>query len=251
MPGTCVVFVCNKTYFEQFVRTCTALLTNGRYKGDICLAIGDDLVGDTLLESPIIKQNNIEVKHFKNIVFTDEFMESIRKVNTDGRNITKQFQWHKLYLFDMYFKKWDYIFYIDCGMKILADISPMLRLCEENVLLAHSDAYPTYEWRLHTQFDKTLPQFKNLNALYNLNIDYFQSTILLYHTQIIEADTFNNLYNLALEYPISRTNEQAIMALYFTNIKPLFKQIKICDENTYYYDFMRRNGSSKYIMYKY
>ena len=104
---------------------------------------------------------------------------------------------------------------------------------------------------LHNQFCKSnMEYFINLKNEFNLNIDYFQTTILLYDTNIIEDDTYNKLLNLTFKYPISNTNEQGIIALYFTNIKPLFKQIKTHNENTYFYDYMSRNPKNKYIMLK-
>jgi hypothetical protein len=74
--------------------------------------------------------------------------------------------------------------------------------------------------------------------------------MLFYDTNIIQEDTFNNLIELMIKYPISRTNEQGIIALYFTIIKPCFKQLKINNENTYFYDFMSRNRNNQYIMLK-
>jgi hypothetical protein len=121
----------------------------------------------------------------------------------------------------------------------------------ENTLLAHSDAYPTYEWKLHAQFCKSNSEyFTKLNDTYKLNIDYFQTTIMLYDTKIIKNDTYDNLLKLLLKYPISITNDQGIIALYFTNIEPLFKQIKTNDENKYFYDYLSRNPNNKYIMLK-
>jgi hypothetical protein len=73
---------------------------------------------------------------------------------------------------------------------------------------------------------------------------------MLYDTSIIEDTTFQDLYNLSLEYPISRTNEQGITALYFTNIKPLWKQLKIKNNETYLYDARKRDESYKYIINK-
>lgn len=243
-----MVFVCNKLYFNKFIQTCNQLITHGRYKGDICLVIGDDLRDDVALNR--IKNSKIIVKHFPDINFTDAFLKINNQISTDGRNITKKFQWHKLHLFNTFFKKWEYIFYLDCGMTIFSDISPMLNEATENTLLAHSDAYPSYQWKLHTQFDKNNQIFQTLRKTYNLNIDYFQTGIMLYHTTIIEENTFNDLYELSLSYPISKTNEQGITALYFTNIKPLFKQIRTHNENTYFYDALRRNNTNKYIMLK-
>jgi hypothetical protein len=247
----CVVFVCNKSYFHKFIYTCNQLIKNGNYNGNICLVIGDDLNNDKLLECDFIKTYNIIVKYFPDIQFSNEFKNINNTIKCDGRNLTKKFQWHKLYLFDTYFKQWNYIFYLDCGMTIYQDISPMINEITENTLLAHSDAYPTYEWKLYCQFDVTNKEyFTKLNEKYNLNIDYFQTGIMLYDTQIIQKDTFDNLINLSFEYPISRTNEQGIISLYFTNIYPLFKQIKIKNENTYFYDALSRNKNNKYIMLK-
>jgi len=156
-----------------------------------------------------------------------------------------------MHLFNKFFRNWEYIFYIDCGMTIFSDILPMISEIKENTLLAHSDAYPFYEWKLKCQFDQNNDKFIILNSKYNLNIDYFQTGIMLYHTNIIEDNTFDNLYNLALEFPISRTNEQGIITLYFTNIKPFFEQIKIKNNDTYFYDYWSRNKENKYIMFKY
>jgi hypothetical protein len=251
MINVCVVFLSDKAYFNKFVNTCNQLITTGKYKGDICLVIGDDLHNDKMLDCDIIKNNKITIKHFPNITFTKEFLEINNTIKTDGRNIVKKFQWHKLHLFNTFFKNWEYIFYLDCGITIYSDISPIINEAQEHTLLAHSDAYPTYERKLHTtQFDKTHPMFTALNNRYNLNIDYFQTTMMLYDTKIIKEYTFDDLYDLALEYPISQTNEQGIMALYFTNIEPLFKQIKIQNENMYFYDYFKRDSRKEYIMVK-
>ncbi len=247
----CIVFLCDKAYFNKFMYTCNLLITNGKYNGQICLIVGDDLNNDVLLDCDFIKNNNIIIKYFPNILFPNDFLIVNNSIKTDGRNLTKKFQWHKLHLFNTFFKQWNYVFYLDCGITIFSDISPIINEVTENTLLAHSDAYPTYEWKLHNQFDETNTEyFTKLNNTYNLNVNYFQTTMMLYDTRIIENDTYDNLLKLSIEYPISITNEQGIMALYFTQIKPLFKQIKINNEHTYFYDYLSRNINYKYIMLK-
>jgi len=251
MTRLCAVFLCDKAYFSKFIYTCSQLITNGNYKGDICLVVGDDLHNDNMLDCDLIKNNNIIVKHFPNIQFTYEFLEIQYKMTRPYYWFIKMFQFHKLHLFNTFFKNWDYIFYLDCGITIFSDVSPMINEARENTLLAHSDAYPKYEWKLHDQFDKTsIDYFTKLDATYNLNVDYFQTTIMLYDTKIIEENTYNELLNLLLEYPISITNDQGLIALYFTNIKPFFKQIKTNNETTYFYDYLRRTDYNKYIMLK-
>ena len=251
MNDICVVFLCDKLYFNKFIYTCTQLTTIGNYKGDIVLIIGDDLNNNKILDCDIIKNNNIIIKYFPNIYFSNEFLKKQYNMYRPSHWYKKLFQYHKLHLFDIYFKKWNYVFYLDCSITIFSDISPLINERQNNSLLAHSDAYPTYEWKLHNQFDKTNNAvFTKLNTIYNLNIDYFQTTIMLYDTNIIEIDTYNNLIKLMLKYPISISNDQGIISLYFTNLKPLFKQIKIKNDNIYFYDYLSRNKNNKYIMLK-
>jgi hypothetical protein len=246
-----VVFICDKAYFDKFINTCNQLVLRGKYNGDICLIIGDDLLNDKILDCDTIINNNVIVKYFPNIQFEKNFLDIQQKLNRDQHWYQKKFQLNKLHLFNTFFKQWDYIFYLDCGITIFSDITPILNEITENTLLAHSDAYPKYEWKLYNQFDKTnIEYFTKLNNTYNLDIDYFQTTIMLYDTKIIQNDTYDNLLNLLIEYPISITNDQGIIALYFTNIKPLFKQIKTNNEQIFYYDYLSRNLNNKYIMLK-
>lgn len=249
--NTCVVFLCDKAYFSKFTYTCNQLLTNGKYTGPICLVVGDDLYNDPLLECSFIQNNKIIVKYFPNIRFSESFLDMQKKLVRGSHWLAKQFQYHKLHLFDVFFRQWNYILYLDCGITIFRDIQPILDEVTENTLLAHSDSYPIYDWKLRIQFDSTnLDYFPKLDSQYNLNIDYFQTTIMLYHTKIIEDDTYDNILRLLNDYPISITNDQGIIALYFTIIKPSFKQIKIHDENTYFYDYLSRNHKNTYIMLK-
>lgn len=247
----CVVFLCNKPYFNKFMYTCEQLITHGKYKGNICLVVGDDLNNSPLLNCEFIQQNNILVTYFPNIPFSQQFTTIQKVMKRPPHWFMKQFQFHKLHLFNTFFKQWDYIFYLDCGITILSDISPMIRECKENTLLAQSDAFPTYQWKLHAQFDKNnIDYFTKLSQTYDLNIDYFQTTIMLYDTSIIKKDTYDDLLKLLIEYPISITNDQGIIALYFTNIRPLFEQIKTHNEQVYFYDYSSRNKQNKYIMLK-
>jgi lipopolysaccharide biosynthesis glycosyltransferase len=152
------------------------------------------------------------------------------------------FQYHKFHLFTPFFKQWRYVFYIDCGAKIYNNIAPILQTATPDTLLAHSDAYPTYQWKLSCQF------LEKIDLDLDLDTDYFQSTIMLFDTNIIEDNTFQQLYKLTEKYPVSTTNDQGILNLYF---KKKWKQIPIGDETTYYYDFNIRNSDKPYIMTKY
>jgi hypothetical protein len=247
----CAVFLCNQVYFSKFINSCTQLITNGKYKGPICLVIGDDLHNSTMLDCEFIKSNNIIIKHFPNIEFSSEFIQIQQALQRAPHWIHKLFQFHKFYLFHTFFKQWKTIFYLDCGITIYADVSPIINERKENALVAHSDGYPTYQWKLSCQFDHTNKEYyPKFNKKFNLNNDYFQTTMMLYDTSIIKDDTYTNLLNLLFEFPISCTNDQGIIALYFTQIEPLFEQIKVKNDDTYFYDYLPRGNSFKYIMLK-
>ena len=101
----CVVFLCDKAYFNKFINTCDQLITNGKYNGNICLVVGDDLHNDPLLNCDIIKSNNIMIKYFPNIQFSNEFIDVQEKMSRPSHWFQKKFQFHKFHLFNTFFKK--------------------------------------------------------------------------------------------------------------------------------------------------
>mgnify|MGYP001023201158 CR=1 FL=1 len=61
-----------------------------------------------LLHSLLIETNsNIESE---DTIYNQVENETNNNINSDGRNKSKSFKWHKMYLFDVYLKKWNYIF---------------------------------------------------------------------------------------------------------------------------------------------
>ena len=245
MDSFCVAFVCNFRYLDKFFDTCKTLIDVGEYYGPIVLIVGNDINVDTLNKHPFLKTHKqILVKYCPDILFGKEVSAKIDKTNTQcGKFGYKLFQYHKYHLFTPFFKQWRYVFYIDCGAKIYNNIEPILQTATADTLLAHSDAYPTYQWKLSCQF---LEKIK-----IDLETDYFQSTIMLFDTSIIEDDTFQQLYELTEKYPVSTTNDQGILNLYFNCIKKKWKQIPTENNSTYFYDFNVRNDDKPYIMTKY
>jgi hypothetical protein len=247
MDSYCVAFVCNFRYLDKFFDTCKTLIDVGEYEGDIVLIVGNDINLDALKTHPFIKSHKqILIKWCPDVVFHREVSAKIDKTNTQcGKFGYKLFQYHKYHLFTPFFKRWRYVLYIDCGAKIYNNIAPILKTATPDTLLAHSDAYPTYQWKLSYQFINTD------GMDWNLETDYFQSTIMLFDTNIIEDDTFQQLYELTEKYPVSKTNDQGILNLYYICIKRKWKQIPMGDETTYYYDFNLRHDNKPYIMTKY
>lgn len=248
MSDNCIILMCNQPYLNKARNTIKQLREIGKYQDDIVLLVGDDL--KELIVDDVI------VKYFPNID-RSSIIEILKykPISSDGREFIKPFQWHKVHIFDTYFKKWKKCLYIDAGMHIFNPIDKIMNLDCTNKLLAHSDAYPTFEWKLKVQFNESqFPElYKELCSTYDLEIDYFQSGILLYDTNIIEHNTKDELLSLSNKYINSRTNEQGIMNIYFNCIKKIWEPVKINDNDTYYYDYWERDNLQyfNYIMLKY
>lgn len=248
MKNQCIITFCDKNYLSKTEQTIKELRTNGKYFETIVLMVGDDL------KHYKINDNNIIVKYFPTID-RSQALKQLNGISTsDGRDLNKPFQWHKIYTFHDYFRQWNACMLIDGGMKIYNPIQKMLNLNYNDAFLAHCDGYPTYEWKLSCQFESN--RFKNLYEdlllNYDLNIDYFQTGMYLFDTSLIEDDTISKLIDLGNYYINTRTNEQAIMNLLFNCEKKVWKQIQIKDNEMHYYDCMERNGlnSKNYIMLK-
>ena len=250
MSTQCAVFLCNNAYFIGFLKSCGQLIVNGNYNGPICLVIGDDLNIPAIYNHPFILEHNILVKYFPDLPFSEEHMRQMKALEREDLWFPKYFQYHKLYLFDKFFKQWDTILYLDCGMSILADVAPLFAERKANRFLAHSDAFPTFEWKLNSQFSKDQPFYTKLESKYNLSGDYPQTTIMLYDTAIITDTTFEELWNLFLEFPNSRSNDQGLIALYMTAIRNLWTPLPIQNATHYLYDFSRRGNDKPYIAVK-
>jgi hypothetical protein len=249
----CVTFVSNRAYINRFFYTCSQVLSIGKYTGDICLVIGDDLDSTDIRSHPFITKNSIKVKYFPDILTDEGFLKQQATLKRPEHWCEKRFQFHKFYLFDTYFKQWDYIFYIDAGMCIYDDINPIIAFKKRDILLANRDGIDGETWDMdnnrivNSLIGDGVGQAMTLSTQF---VNYFQTTMMLYDTSIICDTTFSDIISLLLKYPISKTNDQGIVALYFTQIKPCWQQLprKIGDIVTY--DLVRCT-TDKYIMVKY
>ena len=153
MSKNVVVLVCNKLYFEKLKVTLNQLRTIGKWVGDIVLIHGDDIL---ISDTTSLKEGRLITDSFLLPEFdTSQIVNNRRLYNitgSDGRIFTKCFQYHKIYVFSSFMKKWEKILYIDTGMIIVDDINIFFTLDTSNSILAHSDAYPSYNWKLYTQF---------------------------------------------------------------------------------------------------
>ena len=177
----------------------------------------------------------------KKIKFTKNADITLKNLNTNNqpnRHINKPFQWQKLYVFDYELKKWDFIFYIDINMHIHYPINKVLSIYPEGKFTARTDGYPEYKHKLQSQFDEKHPKNFDLSKKYDLETKfYFQTGVMYFDTNLISKNTVNEIIGLVEEYPITKTNEQGILNLYFMYEKGIFEELllEIDDFLVYYY----------------
>ena len=252
MKKHCTVLLTNDAYFNKMLHTLQGIL-NFEYNTDIVVVIGDDLKDSDKLNHPTIIQNNVIIKYFSDIKFSEEFDSKFHTLKRTSNWVQRKFQYHKFNIFNTFFKQWKFIFYIDSGATVLNSIDIMFNAKRSGKFCAHSDAYPNNPWFLKRQFDDSVSFFSEMYDLYNLEIDYPQTTVMLFDTELINEHTFNELYSLAERWPISLTNDQGIIALYFASIKNTWEQIQLGDEKYWYYDFSIRDNKldKPHIVVKY
>ena len=213
-------------YLNSFIKN---LRTEGNYDGP--LVVITNLFASRFLFKIMFKNNdkNITFLKFKKTKFNkiaESKLENLKTGSQPNRHITKRFQWEKLNLFDPKLKNWDYIFYLDINMVIHFDINPIFSKLPDKKLFAKADRYPNYDKTLASQFDQTKPDFETLGKEFDLSSEkYFQTGVLYFDTNLIEKNTKYDLVKLTNRFPITLTNEQAIMNLYFANILNCYEEL--------------------------
>ncbi len=242
MNNNCITVLADKNYIHFFEKLHNDIREVGKYTGDIVL-LTDRRTNCSKIRK--INDKKIIIARFDKIKFSREANKELNKIPS-GRNKSKPFQWHKINLFDNYFKQWNYIFYLDINMKIRGDINEILKLGKKGILYAPFDAYPNLDWKLGSQFNTKSKTYELLKQKYNLdNPKYFQTGILFFDSNLIEKNTKDNLIKLVEKFPISKTNEQGIMNLYFIYEKNVFSRfpVEISNDITYSYWRIRDRNS--------
>lgn len=246
----CVVTYTDVKYLEKAKRTIKDIREQGKYYHDLVVMIDNSFEFD----QKYIHEMNIIVKSYPDIYVT-QLLDKIRQhpfQNWDGREYNKTKQWNKLFIFDEYFKQWDYILFVDAGLRFFDRLDYFFPQLEPGKLIAMDDGYPEYTKKFNTQIElSNIPVVDKLKQIFDINSSYFLNCLFMFDTSLISNDTLSQLINLMNEYPICKTNEMAIMNIYFTNYwKPLMLPLS---DGRQLFDWSERYGNSwtNYIALKY
>jgi hypothetical protein len=209
-----VVTYTDSSYFPRAMRTIEEIRTKGKYYGDLVVMTD----GNFEIAKRYIQQMNIIIKEYPDIDVSN-LLEKIKQhpfVNSDKREYTKTKQWNKLYVFDTFFKQWDYVLFVDAGLRIFDNIENFYPEFRINSLVAMDDGHPDFTKKFNCQIELTNTEFvENLKKIYDIDSSYFLNCLFLFDTNIIKDSTLSELIDLMNTYPICRTNEMGIMNIYF------------------------------------
>ena len=246
--NTAICLVANFKYlYKHFPRIYQQLRTKGNYSGEIVVIT--NMICPSIFIKFLRRKNNVTILRFRKIIFNKEAEEALSSLSAvPNRHLTKNFQWQKLYLFHNKIKKWKYIFYMDINMNIHHDINPILSIKPNKKLFARADGFPDYKWKLKTQFDKNHSKYNDLYKKYNLEItNYFQTGVIFFDTSIVKNNTLSEIKLLVQKFPISITNEQGILNLYFIFEKNQYEQLIDCLNGQLSYFYWKKSDQEVII----
>lgn len=234
---------------ERAQSTCKMVRQQGGWNGDlIFLGIGKGLGKEGWMEK---WQIQLVSRPMLDVSFLLEIRSKFPFESTwDGRETKKLIQFSKFWVFDKFFRQWDVILYLDAGMHVYRPIFPLFQLFQPGKLVALDDRFPFDDENktFLRQFDSCIPDaFKEIEYWIRKTENYFLNCMWICCSSLIREETISDLLRLTRRFPISKTNEMAIMNLYFQKA-----WIPLPTEKNFF-DWTQR-GSKKpedYILLKY
>lgn len=250
-----VVICCNEKDHERAERTLEQIRTKGKWAGPLAwVAIDFDP------NKEFVAKWRVQV--IKKAAFDMTWLWDLRRKHpyegTDGREYSKLVQFSKWRVFCHEFKIYKSLLYLDAGMYIGKPITSIFTIDHKNKIIAPDDRFPFDDpsKTFRKQWDSScMPEkFNELEEYIGKETlekgGYFLNCMWLMDTSIIHANTQNELMALARRFPISRTNEMAVMNLYFLQYwQPLPEQLN----GVHVFDWTERFGhkTNEYMMLKY
>ena len=219
-----VVVCCNEKDHERAQTTVEQVRVEGKWAGDLVwVAIDFDPMEE------FVQRWNVRV--IRKPAYDMQWLWRLRQEKpfegTDGRELNKLIQFSKWRIFSHEFKVYRSLLYIDTGMHISHPIAPIFTMEHKGKFMAPDDRYPfddpAKNFKLQWDHKAWPEKFQELEDYCRqvLSPDalekegYFLNCVWLMDTTLIEPDTQQQLMGLAKRFPISRTNEMAVMNLHF------------------------------------
>lgn len=140
--------------------------------------------------------------------------------NSDGRELTKLYQWEKLHVFDKHFKQWKRVIFMDAGLRVFDRIDYLLELDYKGKFLCPIDKGRGTEanlFRCQISDDNTF-LVDRLVQDYGEIMDssYFLNCIWVYDTELLNNIDKEEFIDIMNHYPLFKTNEMGVMNIMLT-----------------------------------
>jgi len=200
-----LVTLSNEAQWERARKTIRQAISIGNWTHDVVFIAVD-------FEPP--PEPGVRIVHFPRI----DTSTLVAKIGArgfkggDGRELTKLIQWEKLHVFDDFFKQWGRVVYLDAGIRICGDMSPLLNLSGD--FLAPYDGQffspNSFKCQLETE-NPAYPAFIKTFGANILNHTYFLNCMWMYNTSCLDIFTKADLIEVMNKYPIFHCNEMDAM----------------------------------------
>ena len=214
MNSKVFVALANKKFIEHSKSLFHSAKVDGKWDGDFVLSVPEE-----------------DRDTFNEIEFTDKGVEIFYGKTLPGN---PKPHYYKYYLWTEYFKQWDWIFYCDMDVLFFNKIDFDLEDKQKDILYTNDCAGTplSYQFEYRKEYVEkmdtdTHAKFEWINKNWGYwddgpNIPSFQSCFMLFHKDLIQDNTFENLIKLHNEYYVyynlvlhGLTEEQSILNVEF------------------------------------
>lgn len=216
--STVFVTLCdNSDYYRRSKRTLEEVREAGQWKGDIVLMAVD------FDPEPIPGVEIHRVTHLPLDTLLEAYKLHPLLSAEDDRWATKLHQWDKLQIFTDFFRRWERVVFLDAGIRVIAEVQPMLDLPWRGRILGPNDTdHPSSNGRTFRRLLDT----KSNAVVYQSLIDEFTESVLsetsyllncmfVFDTSLLDRIPYTEIIDTMNRYPIAWCNEMTIMNLVF------------------------------------
>ena len=200
------VALADKNFLEHFKSLYYSAIKIGKWDGDFVVIVPESDKGE------------FDEKDFKGVkFFYGDTLEGEPRPH-----------YYKYYLFDDYFKQWDWIFYCDLDVLFFNEIDFDLKNKKKDVMYANDCNYSPMCYQFEHRPDERKKFNKKQMERYEwmrenwMSTPSFQTCFMLFHKDLITKDRFNNFLKLHKEWYIDLdlcihglTEEQSIINVEF------------------------------------
>lgn len=254
---TVVVTLCNDDFVDTVADLVRLVRCTGAYDGPIVVLYS----GTRALTEPVFAALNVTLQEVGALFPVDLRRPPPPPCSKVGDEYRKKRvdRWSSYYaktaVFSVFFKRWDRVLWMDARNGVYRPIAPLFDAIDSTgALLANPDAWPAVvdEWNLSSQFfpdcDKAL--FTQLCSRFDMGREYFQSTLMLFDTALVNETTLSEIAGLFSKYSRIGGSDQPFFSLYWDQMRGVYRQLpyRLPQSLEVPYDFFRRIQNARYIV---